>query len=310
MSEAYRQLRKAELHLHLEGSVEPETLLALDPSLTLDAIRERYQYQGFAGFLASYIWVNRHLRSPADYALITRRLLHSLHAQNVVYAEITLSVGVIIWREQDFEGIYAAIREECEASPVTVFWIFDAIRQFGPEPAVRVAELAKKHRPNGVVAFGIGGDEERGPVDWFKDIFADVKTSGLALVPHAGETVGPESIWGALEAGADRIGHGFRAIEDPVLVRHLAEHDIPLELCISSNVRTGVVSTLAAHPLRQLFEAGVPVTLNTDDPALFQTDLVTEYRLAREQFAFSDEELLEVAQNAFHYAAGQLIPGE
>jgi adenosine deaminase/aminodeoxyfutalosine deaminase len=291
-------LPKAELHLHLEGSIEPETLVELAPGSDL----ARYQFVDFAGFIETFKRVTSYLRAPADYALITRRLLASLERQNVRYAEITLSAGVVLWRKQDFAAIYEAVREAAAESSVTVFWILDAIRHFGPEPAMEVARLAADRVEQGVVAFGIGGDEARGPADWFRDVFAFAKQRGLRLTAHAGETCGPESVWQALDIGAERIGHGISSAQDPALLRHLRDRAIPLEICISSNVATGAVPSLASHPIRQIYDAGVPIVLNSDDPAMFATTLTREYELARDHFGFSERELEGLAENSFRYA--------
>jgi aminodeoxyfutalosine deaminase len=301
MNDFPASLPKAELHLHLEGSVEPETLIEIDPTLDEASVRANYEYSDFAGFIRSYVWVNRQLRAPEHYCLITRRLLERLHAQNVGYAEINLSTGVILWKEQNFSSIFEAVCAAAAESPVEVRWIFDAVRQFGADHAMQVAELAAEHTCDGVIGFGIGGDEVLGPCGWFRDVFSFARNNGLALLPHAGETAGPESVWAALELGADRIGHGIRAAEDPELMKELRKRDIPLEVCISSNVCTGAVSSLDAHPVRKLFDAGVPITLNTDDPALFRTSLVNEYRIAARSFGFTEAELGQVAQNAFRY---------
>src|SRR5437868_5619557 len=163
-------LPKAELHLHLEGSIEPETLMEL--GVSREDIAARYKYSGFAEFIESFKWVTGHLRSPADYALATRRLLASLERQNVRYAEITLAAGVVLWRKQDFAAIYQAVREAAAESSVRVYWILDAVRHFGPDHAMEVAQLAAERANDGVVAFGIGGDEARGPAEWFRDVFA------------------------------------------------------------------------------------------------------------------------------------------
>ena len=300
-------LPKAELHIHLEGSVEPETLHELDPLTSLDEFSALYRYSDFDAFLKAFGAVGKLLRGPEDYALVTRRLLESLAAQNVQYAEIIVAAGVVLWKGQDFTPIFDAIAGAAAGSPVKVRWIFDAIRQFGVEQAMQVAELAAARQDRGVVAFGIGGSEERGPAEWFKDVFAFAKQAGLHLTAHAGEGTSAQSIWAALELGAERIGHGISAIEDPGLLAHLTEKSIPLEICITSNLVTGVVKRLEDHPVRRLYDAGVPLILNTDDPAMFQCSLLGEYELARRQFGFSEAELRGIAENGFRYAFGQPI---
>jgi adenosine deaminase/aminodeoxyfutalosine deaminase len=295
-------LPKAELHLHLEGAIEPETLHELDEDTPLEDLRALYRYRDFDGFLKSFAAVVKHLRRPADYALVTRRLLEKLATQNVRYAEITLAAGVVLWKEQEVGPIFDAVRKATENSPVEVRWIFDAVRQFGAEHAMQVAELAAARVNQGVVAFGIGGSEERGPANWFGEVFAFARKSGLRLVAHAGETMGPESIWGALELGAERIGHGIAAARDESLMRHLRDRDIPLEVCVTSNLVTGVVKDVREHPLRRLFDAGVPIVLNSDDPAMFGCTLTGEYRLAAREFGFTEQELRGVAENGFRYA--------
>ncbi|MGD0579044.1 MAG: adenosine deaminase, partial [Bryobacteraceae bacterium] len=296
------RLKKAELHLHLEGAVEPETLLEIDPALTREKVAEVYGYTDFLGFLRSYAWVNLRLTEPAHFGLITRRLLERLSAQNVVYAEINLSVGVWRWRELPFEPYFAAVAAEAARSPVRVRYILDATRQFGVEQGWEVARLAAANQGRGVVGFGIGGDEARGPARDFREVFAWAKKQGLHLVPHGGETMGPQTVWDALECGAERIGHGIGAIGDAALVRHLAERRIPLEICITSNLRTGTVASLQEHPLRRLYDAGVPVTLNTDDPGMFGTTLEREYGIAAAAFGFTEKELGGVAANGFEFA--------
>jgi len=304
MDDFLLEMPKAELHLHLEGSVEPETLHELDPSTPVEAFRELYRYSDFDAFLKAFAEVGKRLRTPDDSALVTRRLLERLAAQNVRYAEIILAAGVVLWKGQDFGPIFDAVRGAAQGSSVEVRWILDAVRQFGVEHAMAVARLAAERVDQGVVAFGIGGSEERGPAEWFTEVFAFAKAAGLRLTAHAGETAGPESVWAALKLGAERIGHGIAAVRDAALVRHLRDCGIPLEICITSNLVTGVVKRLKDHPVRRLFDAGVPIILNTDDPAMFGCTLLGEYRLAAKEFGFSEEELRGVAENGFRYAFG------
>ncbi len=302
MADYCDDLEKAELHLHLEGSVEPETLLELDPALSMEEIRDACYFAVFQGFIRAYIWVNKRLSSPEHYAIAARHLLKRLSDENVEYVELNLSVGMMLWKEQDFEAIFRELRDEAQVSPVEVHWIFDAIRQFGREHVRRVAELAVEHAAEGVVALGIGGDELRAPADLFIDEFEFARSQGLAAVPHSGETGGPEAMWQALSLNPARIGHGIAAAQDERLMRYLRENDIPLEISITSNIATGAVPSYEAHPIRKLFDAGVPIVLNTDDPALFHTTLSNEYRLAAERYGFTPKELAQLAENSFRYA--------
>jgi adenosine deaminase/aminodeoxyfutalosine deaminase len=295
-------MTRAELHLHLEGAIEPETLRELDPALTDEEIRAALSYTDFVGFIQSYVWVNRKLRGPADYALVARRLFGRLAAQGICYAEVTLSAGVILWKKQDLNAIFDALVAEAARSPIPIRWIVDAVRQFGADAAAPVFDFAAERMCDGVVAIGIGGFEAEGPALWFRDLYAKARDRGLRLTCHAGETTNAQSVWDALEIGAERIGHGIRSIEDPRLLAHLRDRNIPLEICISSNVRTGVVASLAEHPVRKLFDAGVPLILNTDDPALFECTLDSEYQLAQHSFGFTPQELSAIADNSLKYA--------
>ena len=304
MQDFAAQLPKAELHLHLEGAVDAETLHELDPATPLEELRALYRYPDFNAFLKTFGAVVTRLARPEDYALVTRRLLERLAAQNVRYAEIIIAAGVVLWKKQEFGPVFDAIHDAAHGSPVEVRWILDAVRQFGVEPAWEVARLAAARQDRGVVAIGIGGSEERGPAEWFKDVFAFAKSAGLHLTAHAGESGGPESVWEALVLGAERIGHGIAAVRDPELLRHLRDRDIPLEISITSNLVTGVVARLEDHPIRALYDAGVPIVLNTDDPAMFGCTLTEEYRLAARAFGFSGAELRGIAENGFRYGFG------
>jgi adenosine deaminase/aminodeoxyfutalosine deaminase len=292
-------MNKAELHLHLEGSIEADTLLAIDPSLSREEIEANLTCASFEEFLRGYVWVTKLLQTPEHYALATRHLLERLAAQDVTYAEITLSAGVVLWKGQDLAAVYEAIWRETLRSSVKAFWILDAVRHFGAEAGQRVAEFAVSRRGDGTIALGIGGDEARGPAEWFRNVFAYARDAGLRLTCHAGETMGPESIWAALEIGAERIGHGIAAVRDEALMRVLRERNIPLEICISSNVCMGLVPSVEEHPVRLLYDAGVPIVLNTDDPSFFRTTLTREYELAERVLGLPAEEL---GANGFRYA--------
>lgn len=308
--ELIRRLPKAELHLHLEGTVEPETLVDLSrrhdaAPLSLDQARAIYHYTDFTGFLMAFKAVTERLRTPEDYELIATRMLQRLAAQGVVHAEVYIAVGVVYyWGHSEldplFEGLERARKQAERDFGITTYWIFDAVRHFGPEAAERVFRRAAEMRAEhpSIIGIGIGGDERRTGADLFRDLYAEARDSGLRLTAHAGESAGPESIWAAINIGAERIGHGLTAIQDPELMDILAERQIPLEICISSNIRTGCCLSLAEHPVRRYFDAGLMVTLNSDDPAMFASDLEGEYRLAASGFGFTSEHLRELAANS------------
>jgi aminodeoxyfutalosine deaminase len=303
-----RHLPKAELHLHLEGSIGPATLLELRQrhgmdGATLADAEQIYRFTDFAGFLSSFKEVTGYLRSPEDYELIVYRLMEQLKAQNVLHAEVTVSVGVSLWRKQDFAALFEGLERGRERGQrdfgVSVLWVFDAVRQFGDEKAQLVLDLAIRFRDRNVVAFGIGGDEVKGPPEMFGAVYARAAEHGLHLTAHAGESAGPESIWGALNLKAERIGHGLTAGKDPELMEELSRRQIPVEICVTSNLRTGCCTDLAEHPVRRYFDEGLMLTINSDDPAMFGSSLVEEYELVQRQFGFSDEQLRELARNSF-----------
>jgi aminodeoxyfutalosine deaminase len=310
-------LPKAELHLHLEGSIQPVTVTALTArhgvAVTEEEVRRRYAYRSFDEFLEAFKWVTSFLREPQDYALITRDLADQLLTQGVVYAEITLSVGIMLLRRQSpessFEAVLAA-SEAFESRGLRINWVFDAVRQFGAEAAIRVVEAAKRCGSKAIVAFGIGGDELSVPTEKFRPAYDKAAEIGLHRLMHAGEVGGPEKIREAIDLlGAERIGHGIAAIRDPELMDFLADRRIPLEICPHSNVRTGALARqlqrndarMEDHPLLTLFRHGIPVVLSTDDPAMFHTTLLEEYDNAR-RMGLTEDELLRLAAMSFDHA--------
>jgi adenosine deaminase/aminodeoxyfutalosine deaminase len=253
----------------------------------------------------SFKSVTERLHSAADYETITYAMLRDLAAQGVRHAEAYISIGILYrFARLDVDEVMAAIergrvRGEKDFG-VSLLWIIDAVRHFGLEECEKVfrkaAELQKQY-PS-VVGIGIGGDEARGPAHEFRDLYAEAKAAGLHLTCHAGESTGPQSIWAALNIGAERIGHALTAEQDPDLIEVLAQRQIPLELNITSNLRTGCCPTLAEHPARRYFDEGLMVTLNSDDPPFFGANLLDEYLLAHTQFEFTLDQLREVAANS------------
>ena len=308
-------LPKAELHLHLEGSIDPPTLLELrkqrGKSGTQNEVEQLYKYADFTGFLMAFKTVTEDLQTPEDFELITYRLMEKLKAQNVLHAEVYVSVGVCLWRKQNFDRIFEGlergrIRGERDFG-ISLLWIFDAVRQFGEDKARRVAELAVSYKSPSIVGFGMGGDERKAAPELFRDVYAYAVEHGLRLTAHAGETAGPGSIWGALNLHVERIGHGLTAGQDPELMEELATRQVPVEICLTSNLRTGLCASLAEHPVRDYFDQGLMLTLNTDDPAMFGTSLNREFQLAQETFGFTDEHLRELARNSFE---ASFLPAE
>lgn len=309
MVEWMRRLPKVELHLHLEGSITAETLLELSARndavpLGLEEARGIYRYTDFASFLMSFKAVTERLKHADDYERITYAMVRDLARQGVRHAEVYISFGILYrFGRLDVDEVVRAmergrVRGELEFG-TTVLWLIDAVRHFGVEEGVRVFRKAAELRAEfpAIAGIGIGGDEARGPAEGFKEAYAEAKAAGLRLTAHAGESTGPESIWAALNIGAERIGHALAAQGDAELMEVLAERQIPLEMNVTSNVRTGCCGSVEAHPLRLYFESGLMVTLNSDDPPMFGSDLLGEYVLAQREFEFSLDQMRELAAN-------------
>ncbi|MGA2571214.1 MAG: adenosine deaminase [Terracidiphilus sp.] len=308
-----RRLPKAELHLHLEGTIAPATLVELSARndaipLTLHEAESFYRFDNFTGFMQGYKAVTRRLREPRDYELAAWHMMQRLAEQGVFHAEVFISVGVIyMWRNFDphcFEPIFDALERARERAArelgLSVYWIFDAVRHFRVGEADRVFRKAAEMREwfPSIVGVGLGGDERIRGSEAFREAFAQARDAGLRLTDHAGETTGPEAIWEALSIGAERVGHAVSAIQDEALLEELKRRNIGIELNPSSNVRTGVCPSFADHPLRRYFDRGLLVTLNSDDPAFFGSDLANEFLLAHTEQGFTSEELRRLAANS------------
>jgi aminodeoxyfutalosine deaminase len=312
LHEFARQIPKVELHVHLEGAIRPSTLLQLAhhngaqlPAHDVQGLRDFYRFRDFPHFIEVYVTITRCLRTPEDYRLIAYEFGSDCARQNIRYAEVTFSIATNVkyaglpWQEI-LEALNAG-REQARAEfGVDWGWVFDIVRDV-PETQDQVVEIALAARERGVVALGLGGKELGFPAELFERSFEHARQAGLPRVPHAGEISGPESIWSALRhLHADRLGHGVRCVEDPVLVAYLREHQVPLEVCPTSNVRLGVYPDFAAHPLRRLWDQGLLITVNSDDPPLFGTDLNREYQVLVDHFGFTAAELEQVSLNALH----------
>lgn len=286
-------LPKVELHVHHVGSASPRIVAELaarhegsspvpaDPEL----LREYFDFQDFAHFIEIYLSVVDLIRTPDDVAMLTYEIGRDLAGQNVRYAELTVTPYTSIVRGIAAEAFCEALEDARGRAArdfgIELVWCFDIPGESGHPAADVTLDTALRIRPNGLVSFGLGGPEVGVPRQPFSSYFDRARAAGLHSVPHAGESTGPETIWDALNhLGAERIGHGIAAAQDPVLMAHLAAEGIPLEICPTSNVRTRSVSSLDEHPLPDLVAAGVPVTINSDDPPMFSTTLNNEYLVA------------------------------
>jgi len=306
---------KAELHLHFQGAIRPVTLLELArrhrvalPAEDLDGLRAWFRFRDFAHFVEVYAVLRSCLVEPEDFELVTYELGGELAAQHVRYAEVTFTPGPEVYRgprDTFFDGLTRGRDRVRQDFGVDLRWIFDIPRRtVGRYPELPLADFitdcAINGRHDGVVALGLAGTELGYPPEPFEPWFDRARAAGLHSAPHAGETAGPASVWGAIKAlGAERLGHGVRAIEDLDLVAYLVEQRIALEVCPTSNVRLGVYASLDEHPLPRLHAAGVRVTINTDTPAIFSTTLNGEAALLGAAFNLSPRAIDEVLLNAF-----------
>lgn len=309
LHEFARRMPKAELHVHLEGSILPRTLLELArrnqmrlPASDEAGIAALYDFRDFDHFLEIYLMITGCLRTPDDYRLIAYEFGRECARQNIRYAEVTFTILTntattgLPW--QHILGGLNAGREQARADfGVQWQWVFDIVRN-QPDTQAAVLDITMEARDQGVVALGLGGLEEGYPPELFVDTFERAYQQHLHSVPHAGEISGAPSVWSALRLlHAERIGHGVRSIEDPRLVQYLQANAVPLEICPSSNIRLRVYPDYAHHPLRRLWDAGLMITIGSDDPALFATDLNREFQLLVDEFGFSQAELEQASLN-------------
>jgi len=302
------RLPKVELHLHIEGAIPHGALWQLickyggDATVPdLAALPGRFVYRDFPDFIDRWIWKQGFLREAADYELIGAAVAAELARQRIVYAEAFYSPVDVGQGGPSVQETSVALRRGLGSVAGTeVALIADVVRDLGPVAGRRtLGAVAEVAADAGVIGIGIGGSEQRFPPEPFAPVYEWARSLGLRTAAHAGEVAGPESVWGAIRAlGVDRIDHGLRAVEDPALVAYLAERRVPVTSCPGSNVATGAVASIAAHPIRRLFDAGVLVSVATDDPAMFGLSMAGELAALQSTLGFSDDEVRQLLLNA------------
>jgi aminodeoxyfutalosine deaminase len=308
-------LPKAELHVHHVGSASPRIVADLaaryegtSPVPADEALlAEYFTFTDFRHFIEVYLSVVDLIRDARDIYTLTYEVAEELHGQGVRYAELTCTPYSSTKRgipAQEYCDALEQARSDAKRDwGIELRWCFDIPGESGIYAAEQTLDIALRNRPDGLVSFGLGGPEIGVPRPQFKRFFDAARAEGLRSVPHAGETTGAQTVWDAIEAlGAERIGHGIHAIQDPKLVEYLADNQIPLEVCPTSNIRTRAVATLAEHPLAALVAAGVPVSINSDDPPMFGTTMCNEYAVAAELLGLDQAGVTELARAAVRHS--------
>ncbi|MFC1492846.1 adenosine deaminase [candidate division KSB1 bacterium] len=299
----YEKLPKVELHVHLEGAIPHKTLFDLiqkyggDSSIPdTAALEKRFEYKDFSQFIETWSWKNQFLREYEDFTHIAEFTARDMAGQNIRYAELFFSPSLFArYGLKTQELTYAVRKGLSKAADIEIALIADLVRDYGPESEMKTLKSLNEVRDCGVAGIGIGGSEHEYPPEPFESLFEEARLMGFHVNAHAGEAAGPESIWGAIRhLHIDRIGHGTRACEDPELLDYIAEREIPVELCPMSNVRTQAVNSLREHPIRKYFEHGLIISVNTDDPKMFNTSLAEEYRLLVQDCGFSKQEICKI----------------
>jgi len=304
----FEAIPKIENHLHLEGAIPLESLWELinkyggDTSVPdFNKLEKRFIYSDFNHFIETWIWKNQFIREYDDFSFIASAVLDDLVSQNVRYAEIFVSPSSFrknLATQRIIEAISKSINSN---KAIRVRLIIDLVRNFGPENEMRTLYEMNEVKALGVIGIGIGGSEKEFPPELFIDVYEQARKFGFRTTAHAGEAAGTESIWGALRVlRVERIGHATRAIDDPELLKYLAGHHIPLELCPLSNFRTRVIDSIENHPVKSYIEMGIPVSINTDDPKMFGNSLSDEYKNLQDVFGFSDDDIAGIILNSIN----------
>lgn len=299
----YEDLPKIELHVHLEGAIPHKALFDLiqkyggDPLIpNIKALEKRFKYKSFPEFIDAWSWKNQFLREYEDFTYIAELTAQDMVVQSIRYAELFFSPSLFIRHGLKIQEITHAIRKGLQRVPeIEVSLIADLVRDYGPEFEMNTLMALKDIKDCGVVGIGIGGSEHEYPPGPFQSLYGEARRMGFRTTAHAGEAAAPESIWDAIKyLQVDRIGHGTRVYQDPKLMDYIFENKIPLELCPMSNVRTGAVKGIEEHPIRKYFDHGLIISVNTDDPKMFNTSLADEYRMLVQRCGFSQQEICKI----------------
>jgi adenosine deaminase len=307
------EMPKVELHLHIEGAIPLETLLQLihrkEPHSTiqtLNDLRKKFTYSDFANFIDIWRWKDTFITDERDFEDIAYQVLSELHKQQVMYVEAFYAPGGYLQRanfsvQGITESLIAGKEKAFRDFGIQSELIIDLIRDHGPAKGIDYLDAVTSYLGKGVIGIGLGGSEQRFPAEAYAEVYHEAKARGFRVVAHAGEAAGADSIWAAVEhLGVERIGHGVRAYEDPQLMALLRERQIPLEMCVLSNVKTGVCQSIVAHPIKDYFEQGLLVTVNSDDPTLFNTSLNQEYMVLAQQLGFTIRDLQQISLNGIN----------
>jgi adenosine deaminase len=302
----FHTIPKIENHLHLEGAIPLEAIWQLiqkyggDKSVSdINQLKDRFVFQNFMHFIKIWSWKNRFIREYEDFSMITESVINDLVKQNIKYAEIFISPSLFKKRLQIQRIVEVISTKVIKKTGIKINLIVDLVRDYGPDSEMKTLHEINEVKDLGIIGIGIGGSENKYPPRLFKDIYEQARKFGFKTTAHAGETAGPESIWEAIhELKVDRIGHGTRAIEDKNLLRHLVDNKIPLEVCPLSNIRTKVVPSMNEHPVKTYIDMGIPVSINTDDPKMFNNSLFEEYKSLKDSFNYSNEDIYNIIINS------------
>nr|QNO54702.1 adenine deaminase [Methanosarcinales archaeon ANME-1 ERB7] len=306
------EIPKVELHLHLEGAIPLPTLLYFiqkrggNKSVkNLEDLKKRLVYSNFTQFIKVWLWKNSFITEYKDFEELAYQVLKSLSQQNVKYVEAFYSPRDFTFRNKKLsicgitESLIKGKKRAFDDFGIRSELIVDIERDYGPRMGMNLMKELTSYLGRGLIGIGLGGSEKLFPASLFTKVYQEARDRGFRLTAHAGEAAGAKSIWAALgELGAERIGHGLRAYEDPRLINYLGEKQIPLEMCVVSNIKTQVCKSFKEHPVRNYFKEGLMVTINSDDPTMFDTSITNEYLVLIQKFGFNLEEIRKINLNS------------